>query len=274
MITFPNAKINLGLNILEKRSDGFHNIETIFYPVGLSDILEILPCPDTSKSSSLTITGKAIQGSVSENLCFKVYNILKNDFNIPSATMFLHKIIPVGSGLGGGSSDAAFTVKLLNTLFNIGLDEVQMINYASKIGSDCAFFIKNRPCFATGRGDMLEDIKLNLNAYFILLICPEIHVSTAWAYSQIKPAKHITPLKNILSLPVEQWKILVKNDFEKIVFKKYPELKKIKEQLYEMGAVFASMSGSGSAIYGLFKEKPEVKGLFKENYYFEKFLSF
>jgi 4-diphosphocytidyl-2-C-methyl-D-erythritol kinase len=254
MITFPNAKINLGLKVLEKRTDGFHNIETIFYPVGLSDILEIIP----SKDGVLTFepTGLRVPGDKNDNLCVKAFHLLSSILHLPPVKIHLHKVIPTGSGLGGGSSDGAFAIKMLNDLFLLGLSDDQMMDYARNLGSDCAFFILNRPVFAFNKGDHFEPLELDLSGYRIEVVTPGIHVSTAEAYSMIdlraESWTHESPLKEIIRKPVVEWEKNLINDFEKPVFNKYPELKRIKQDLYEKGALYASMSGSGSSFYGIF----------------------
>lgn len=254
MIVFPNAKINIGLNVVEKRQDGFHNIESVFYPIfHFKDILEIVINKDNNEvlfsSSGITIPGKN-----NENLCIKAYQLLKTDFDIPSVKIHLHKVIPIGAGLGGGSSDAAFTLKLLNVLFELKLAEEELIRYAQKLGSDCAFFIKNKPVYAYNKGDDFIDYDLDLEGYKIEVIFPGIHVSTKEAYDGIQVRKSDADLRSQLHLPIEQWKNVVKNDFEKSIFLKYKSIEEFKMSLYNQGAVYASMTGSGSAIYGIFNK--------------------
>jgi len=261
MIAFPNAKINIGLNIVEKRPDGFHDIETIFYPIGLSDVLEI----NKSEMISFQNSGLIVENrQFKSNLCFKAYELLKTDFQLAPVSMHLHKIIPFGAGIGGGSSDATFTLKLLNSLYKLNLDKDQLRKYAEKIGSDCSFFLINKPAFATGKGNNLHEISLNLNGYFLVLIHPQIHVSTAQAYANAVPQKPKTSLKELIAEPIKNWKDLIINDFEESVFKTHSELKYIKEELYKQGAIYASMSGSGSAIYGIFEKEINVKSKFKD----------
>lgn len=263
MIIFPNAKINLGLNILNKRPDGFHNLETVFYPVPLCDILEIIEKPSDSGLPFFNSTGLAIDSPIEKNLCVKAYYLLKNDFDLPEVAMHLHKNIPLGAGLGGGSADAAFTVILLNKLFSLNLDNEKMIAYAKKLGSDCSFFIMNKPAFAQGRGEILQPIDLNLSDFYIMLIKPQVHISTAEAYNGVIPKIPKKSLSKNINLPIESWKGLIENDFEKHIFEKYAPLKEIKETLYQSGAVYAAMSGSGSTIYGIFKNKPTIETEFK-----------
>ena len=253
MITFPNAKINLGLNITERRPDGYHNLETVFYPIPLCDALEIT---DANKTS-LTISGLNIEGDIEKNLVVKAYRLLEEDFKLPTIEINLLKKIPCGAGLGGGSSDAAFTIKILNEKYNLNITEKQQKEYASKLGADCAFFISNKPSYATGIGNILKDINLSLSNYYIYLIKPNIHISTAEAYSSIIPQKNEVSLQDIiLKTPIEEWKNYIFNDFEKSIFKQHQEIKELKETLYKQGALYASMSGSGSSVFGIFKHKP------------------
>lgn len=252
MISFPNAKINIGLNVVSKREDGYHNLETIFYPVKLLDALEIVESDFTSFSSS----GIEIDGNPTDNLVYKAYQILKYGFDLPPVKLHLHKIIPFGAGLGGGSSNAAFTLKMLNEYFRLDLSNTQLEKYAAKLGADCPFFIQNKATFASGIGDEFEPIELDLSEYKIAIIKPNISVSTSEAYRNIKPQKPRFDLRNISSLPVEEWKDEIQNDFEKSVFPQYPEIRELKEKLYKMGAVYAAMSGSGSAVFAIFRRLP------------------
>ena len=253
MITFPNCKINLGLNITGKREDGYHNLETVFFPLPFTDVLEILP----SDSFEFAVTGLSI--STDDNLCIKAYNLLKKDFpDLSSVKMHLHKAIPLGAGLGGGSSDAASTLSLLNEKFNLNLKTETLIDYALRLGSDCPFFIINKPCFATGRGEILQHINIDLSNYKILIVNPEIHIDTKWAFSKITPKQPSVSIKEIVSQPIETWKKQLQNDFEVPVFAEYPEIKKIKECLYNNGAIYTSMSGSGSTVYGIFKKEDNI----------------
>lgn len=261
MVSFPNCKINLGLNIIRKRADGYHDLETCFYPISINDALEIITSekatvhPDIEFSSS----GLCIDGDTENNLCVKAYKLLKKDFpEIPAIKTHLHKTIPMGAGLGGGSADAAFTLMLLNNKFNLNLSTAQLINYALQLGSDCPFFIINKPCFATGRGEVLEEININLSACKIIIVNPGIHINTGWAFRQIKPAAPAIGIKKIIQQPVSAWKNQLTNDFEKPVFAEYPQLKALKEMLYNAGAAYAAMSGSGSTFYGIFDSTIEV----------------
>ena len=270
MVTFPNCKINLGLHILGKREDGFHNLETVFYPIALKDALEVIPATNNATDIEFTVTGLAVDGSVADNLCVKAYHLLKKDFpQLPAVKIHLHKAIPMGAGLGGGSADAAFMLKLLNDKFKLNLSTPKLLNYALQLGSDCPFFIINKPCFATGRGEILEEIKADLSAYKIILVNPGIHVNTGWAFSKLTPALPKKSIKEIVRQPVETWKAELKNDFEAPVFAAHPQIKEIKETLYQQGAIYAAMSGSGSTVFGIFEQdaKPE---LLKERNYFIK----
>lgn len=268
MIVFPNCKINLGLHILQKRKDGFHDLETVFYPIAIQDALEIVQNSSPASTIQFNTTGLKIDSSSEDNICFKAYQLLKNDFpELPSVKMHLHKTIPSGAGLGGGSSDGAFTLQLLNKKFNLGLPEEQLINYALQLGSDCPFFIKNKPCYATGRGERLEEIELDLSQYSIILINPKIHIHTGKAFSKITPSNQRTSIKEIIHQPIKKWKELLNNDFEEVVFDEHPEVRTIKEKLYKHGALYASMSGSGSSVYGLFDKNAEPQLDFPQHYF-------
>jgi len=285
MITFPNAKINIGLNVVAKRSDGYHDIETVFYPVLLQDALEIklmrpldpaqlrkrieagllvqpddtffpyrlLPRKEDFPCCSLDMTGNEFPFKAADNLVVKAYLMLQQDFDLPSIDIKLYKHIPSGAGLGGGSSDCAFMISLLNRRFNLRMRQSTMERYAARLGSDCAFFISNSPSIATGRGEILNPISLSLKGYTILLVKPDIAVSTAEAYAGVTPHKPETALADAVMRPVSEWKDCVFNDFEPSVFAKYPLLADIKEKLYSLGAEYAAMTGSGSTIYGLFR---------------------
>ncbi|MEO6894526.1 MAG: 4-(cytidine 5'-diphospho)-2-C-methyl-D-erythritol kinase [Ginsengibacter sp.] len=256
MVTFPNCKINLGLNIVGKRKDGFHDIETVFFPLPFYDVLEIL----TSQSETEFINTGISGGDTNNNLCIKAYELLKKDFpNLPGIKMHLHKSIPVGAGLGGGSADAAFTLSLLNKKYNLKISSQQLLVYALQLGSDCPFFLLNKPAFASGRGEILEEIKCSLTGYKILLINPGIHIITRELFQQISPSIPARNIKEIIKQPVITWKKDLVNDFEKLVFQKYPEIKKIKEELYQNNAVYASMTGTGSTVFGIFNAKEKIK---------------
>ena len=268
MIVFPNCKINLGLTITRKREDGYHDLETVFYPVGIKDALEVIQQPEANAPTCFTQSGITIEGKTDDNLCLKAYHLLQKDFpQLPHIQLHLHKVIPMGAGLGGGSSDGAFTLKLLNQKFQLGLSVEQLIDYALLLGSDCPFFIINQPSYATGRGEFLQRINLDLSAYHFVIINPGIHVNTGWAFTQLTPHIPRQSIQEIIQQPVENWKEKLVNDFEKPVFEKYPEIKAIKEQLYKAGAVYASMSGSGSTVYGLFTSKPALDKTFPTHYF-------
>lgn len=275
MILFPNCKINLGLRILRKRADGYHDLETVFYPLPLKDVLEIIQQPEAgTQKSEISITNYShfVEGKPEENLCLKAYELLKKDFSLPMVQIYLHKAIPAGAGLGGGSADGAFTLKLLNQQFNLGLSTDELIDYALQLGSDCPYFIINKPCYATGRGETLEPINVDLSAYKFILVNPGIKISTAWAFSQLSvvPPTAGTIIKQIIQQPVEKWKSALINDFEEPVFRHFTEIKSIKEKLYEAGAVYASLSGSGSTVFGFFKKDLPVSVSFPANYFVKK----
>ncbi|MFT3680094.1 MAG: 4-(cytidine 5'-diphospho)-2-C-methyl-D-erythritol kinase [Ferruginibacter sp.] len=269
MLVFPNCKINIGLHILTKRADGFHNLETVFYPVPLKDALEIIHTKDQS-TTVFSASGIEVQGKSEDNICLKAYRLLKKDFSqLPAVQIHLHKAIPVGAGLGGGSSDAAFTLSLLNTKFQLGLSQEQLIEYALQLGSDCPFFIKNEPCFASGRGEIFEPVSVSLAGYYLLLVNPGIHINTGWAFTELSKIKNELPagnLKAVVELPVENWKDAVTNHFEAAIVTHYPVIAAIKDQLYNAGAVYTAMSGSGSTLYGLFKKEPSSIS-FPEHYF-------
>ncbi|MCF2446027.1 4-(cytidine 5'-diphospho)-2-C-methyl-D-erythritol kinase [Dyadobacter sp. CY345] len=260
MLVFPNAKINIGLNIVEKRQDGFHNIESCFYPVGWSDALEILPAKEYGFQSD----GIDIPGDASNNLCAKAYQMLAADYTFTPVNIHLLKAVPIGAGLGGGSSDAAFTIKALNDLFSLKISLEKQLEYARRLGSDCAFFIENKPLYCFEKGDRFEEISLTLAGKWIVLVNPGLHISTFEAYSGVKPRHSEVDLRALLKQPLSEWKQTVKNDFEESLFPKFSVLKKIKEKLYEKGAVYAAMSGSGSTLYGIFEEETDLSLIFKE----------
>ena len=264
MIVFPNAKINLGLHVVSKRDDGFHNIETVFYPAGWCDVLEVIK-DNSSKNSEIDFTVSGNESlSAEDNLCVRAYHLLKKDFKIPSVRGWLHKIIPVGAGLGGGSSDAAFMIKLLDKIFDLKISTGRMKDYALQLGSDCPFFLDSKPMFASGRGEVLEEIPEVLKNYFITIVKPSLSISTAEAYSLVKPKQTESSLRGLISLPLRQWKDVIVNDFEIPLAEKFPEINSIKKKLYEAGAVFALLSGSGSAVYGIFEKETDIKKIFPE----------
>jgi 4-diphosphocytidyl-2-C-methyl-D-erythritol kinase len=254
MICFPTCKINLGLRITNKRADGFHALETVFFPISIKDALEIIIEPDSNAAPiTFTSSGLAINGDTSDNLCFKAYLLLKKDYpSIPNIKMHLHKTIPMGAGLGGGSADGAFTLVALSQLFNLQLSEQALLNYALQLGSDCPFFILNCPAYATGRGEILKPIHVNLDGYRIVIVNPGIAISTKLAFSLITPQVPDTNMEAIICEPVISWKENLINDFEAPIFNSFPEIANIKETLYQKGAVYASMTGTGSTVYGIF----------------------
>ena len=268
MVVFPNCKINLGLHITRKRNDGYHDLETVFYPLPLYDVLEIQKSEVGSRKSEAAsgdvhfhMSGLVVNGRPEDNLCIKAYDLLKKDFpQLSAIELYLHKAIPMGAGLGGGSSDGAFTLQLLNEKFQLNLLREQLLDYALRLGSDCPFFIINKPCFATGRGELLQAVQVDLSPYSFILVHPGVHISTGWAFSQLTPAPSPLPLPEIIQQPVTTWSLALSNDFEAPVFRHHPALKAIKEKLYEAGAVYASMTGSGSCFYGIFPKGqwPEI----------------
>lgn len=257
MIAFAPCKINIGLHVTAKRPDGFHELSSIFYPIPLHDIIEITVNEiDANLKCIFTATGVPSNANNEDNLCVKAYKLLDNDFDLPPVLIHLHKQIPVGAGLGGGSSDASEVLKMLNEKFNLKLTTTELENYAARLGSDCPFFIKNTPQLASGRGEILNNVSLDLKGHYILLIKPDIFISTKEAYNLIKPLPPAFDLSKLSISDLANWKNYVFNDFEVPLFKKYSLLKEIKENLYKSGAVYASMSGSGSALFGIFKERP------------------
>lgn len=259
MQVYPNAKINIGLNVLEKRSDNFHNIETVFYPIGLKDKLlvsEFTVSYQLKSSYTFKETGILNIANPEQNLVIRALRLLQEDFDIEPVDIELTKHIPSGAGLGGGSSDAAFMLKALNELFQLKISTEGLEKYAAKLGADCAFFIRNKPILATGIGNVFQPINLDLSGYYLVLVKPDIFVYTAEAYASIQPKYPEIPLNEHIKEPIETWKDLIINDFELPVFAKYPLIKEIKEHLYDLGAVYAAMSGSGSSVYGLFKSQP------------------
>ncbi|MBL4752431.1 MAG: 4-(cytidine 5'-diphospho)-2-C-methyl-D-erythritol kinase [Flavobacteriales bacterium] len=261
MLAFPNAKINIGLNIIERRTDGFHNIESMMVPIPLCDTLEIVRDKKGADGScDLQVLGLTVEGSVTENLCFKAYEILNEKYSLPAVKIRLLKNIPMGAGLGGGSSDAAFTVKLLNELFDINLSNQEMEHFCAMLGSDCSFFIRNECALASGKGEIIEPVNLGLSGIHVVVIHPGLHINTAQAYAGIiaDPSKKGT-LTEALSAPNEQWKISIRNDFEEGAITRNPELGAIKDRLYEAGAFYACMTGSGSSFFGLFDHAPTLE---------------
>lgn len=252
MITFPNAKINLGLNITEKRPDGYHNLETIFYPIPLEDALEACPRKEGPGCYSLSQSGLSIEGDAENNLVVKAYKLLDETYHLPPVDIYLHKHIPSGAGLGGGSADAAFMLKLLNRMYRLNLTDDQLEAYAARLGADCAFFVRNQPTYAEGIGNIFSPVELSLAGWQLLLVKPNIFVSTRDAFARIRPRHPERNLRDLINQPVESWKDYMINDFEESVFPQFPAIGDIKTELYRLGAVYASMSGSGSSVYGLF----------------------
>jgi len=283
MLVFPNCKINLGLIVTGKRTDGYHNIETIFYPVQLKDVLEIIHSTARNgkpPETTFTHSGMSIDGEKKDNLCVKAWHLLKKNYpQLPAVKIHLHKAIPMGAGLGGGSADAAFTLMALNDKYALGLSNDQLSAYALELGSDCPFFIINSPCIASGRGETLQSISHLLSGYRLVLVSPGIHINTQWAFSQVNPAAGENSIKApgklfqiVIAQPVNRWKDWLTNDFEKPVFEKYPAIRTIKETFYEQGALFASMSGSGSTVFGIFERDTRYTFNFPENYLLNDFL--
>ena len=262
MITFPIAKINLGLNVVERRPDGYHNLETVFYPVQIKDALE-LTLMDTQFPSNvdcdIKVTNLSMEGDEQCNLVVRAYQLLKQDFpQMPRVHAHLWKGIPTQAGMGGGSSDCAYTIRLLNEMFTLGLSDEQMIQYAAQLGADCPFFILSRPAYAEGIGERLQPVDLDLSRYYIGVVRPDIPVSTREAFSLIKPMKPVKCCREVVMQPVETWCDELVNDFEKSVFALHPEIGAIKQRFYDLGAVYAAMSGSGSAVFGLFCERVDL----------------
>ena len=261
MLSFPNAKLNLGLRITARRPDGFHALESVLLPLPWTDVLEVLPDP-AHPGTRIALTGRPIPGPPATNLCLKAYELLKADFpHLPPAQLFLHKVVPIGAGLGGGSADAAFALKALNEVFVLDLAIDKLENYARRLGSDCAFFIQNKPVLALDKGDAFEEITLDLRGTACLVAYPNLHISTAEAYARIVPQAPAQPLREVLAGPIATWPATVKNDFEAALTPTYPILAEIKQRLYKAGAAYASLSGSGSAVYGLFPGVPEAPAM-------------
>ena len=266
MITFPNAKINLGLNIVERRSDGYHNIETVFYPIALNDVLEIVPAQ--GGESTLTTYGNPVDCPVEKNLVMKALRLMQQHYNVPEVDIYLYKHIPDGAGLGGGSSDASSTMLMLNDMFNIGAPKDELARLAATLGADCPFFIYNKPMMATGIGDILNPIDMSLKGLFLYLVKPNVSVPTKVAYSRVTPAPSSSVLEEDVAMRVDKWSGLVKNDFEPSVFATYHELSQIKAEIESAGALYASMSGSGSSIFGIFNDvimAEKLKGVFPDS---------
>jgi 4-diphosphocytidyl-2-C-methyl-D-erythritol kinase len=262
MVVFPNCKINLGLNIISKRNDGFHDLETVLYPIAIKEVLEVVQNTNSSTNVEFTATGLSIAGDEESNLCIKAYRLLKKDFpELPAIKMHLHKAIPMGAGLGGGSADGAFALKLLNKKFQLNLSTDHLLNYSLQLGSDCPYFIINQPAFAEGRGEKLEQIELDLSNYQFVIINPGIHINTGWAFSEITPKQPSKSVKEIIQQSITTWKDELMNDFEESLFKSHPEIKAIKEKLYTHGAAYSSMTGTGSTVYGIFEKDADTSAV-------------
>jgi len=252
MISFPNAKINIGLLITGKRPDGYHNLETVFFPVVWSDALEIA----YSEEFGFTSSGIEIAGPSDSNLVMKAYRLLSEDFDLPPLRIHLHKQIPFGAGLGGGSADGAFMLRMLNKTFNLNISQEKMIEYAARLGSDCPFFLINQPVFATGRGEIMTPVNVSLKGLSLFMVKPSVEVSTASAFRNVAPQKPEISLQELIQLPVTEWKDKIFNQFEASVFPQFPQIEAVKNKLYDLGAIYASMSGSGSCVFGLFIDIP------------------
>ncbi len=263
MIVFPNAKINLGLQITARRLDGFHNLLSCFVPVGWADTLELIPdLVGSPMGVRFSSSGILIPGDPATNLCVRAYQSLRADFDLPPVQMHLHKQIPIGAGLGGGSADGAFVLRLLNDRFALGLSANQLEQYARPLGSDCAFFIRNRPAYCIEKGDVFQDISIDLAGKYIVLIYPNLAISTREAYAGVRPHQPNVPLRELLAAPIADWRQTVHNDFEDSLFPRYPVLAELKDRLYNLGAVYAAMTGSGSTVYGIFADQPDFAGEF------------
>ncbi len=269
MVAFPNAKINLGLYITGKRPDGYHNLETIFFPINLKDVLEIIESNE-AEQVIFSSSGLTVSGDIADNLCVKAYQMLKKDFpSLPHIKMHLHKVIPMGAGMGGGSSDAAFTLMMLNEKFELGISQQQLLEYALTLGSDCPFFIINKPCLAKGRGEQLTEISLSLDAFQILIVNPGIHVNTAMAFRNLNLHPNSKELESEILKPLITWKTSIHNDFETNVGNAHPDILAIKQKLYELGAIYSSMSGSGSTVFGIFENKINTENIFPANCFYK-----
>ena len=269
MISFPNCKINIGLNIVGKRSDDFHNIETVFYPLTLCDALEVLPSKSLA-GDEFIMQGIQLEGDPEQNLCIKALQLMRKEIAFQPVKIVLMKKIPIGAGLGGGSSDAVFTLKMVNEYSDAGYSDEQLIGMSSKLGSDCPFFIINKSVFATGKGDQMTPVSFSLEGYTIVIVKPPVFVSTAEAYSGTTPVIPERSLKELIQLPVSEWHDVIKNDFEKTIFQHHPEIAAIKQKMYDMGAVYASMSGSGSSVFGIFNESLKAPDSFPGCFYHEE----
>lgn len=253
MITFPHAKINIGLQVTERRPDGYHNLDTVFYPIPIHDALEVIVAEGVDYDCRLHISGISIEGNPDSNLVVRAYRLLAADYTMPSIDIYLHKHIPTGAGLGGGSADASYMLRLLNEMFHLGISTEKLEAYAAQLGADCPFFITGTPVYATGIGNEFHPINLNLDGWTLVVVKPDVFVSTKEAYSMVRPEKPSVTLDKKITLPIAEWKEAISNDFEKGIFALHPELADLKNKLYELGATYAAMSGSGSALFGFFE---------------------
>lgn len=271
MIFYPNSKINLGLSVLQKRVDGFHDIESVFYPVNWCDALEIIETEDRIPFR-INCSGLSVNGKPEDNLIYKAWKKMAEKSDFPPIQVHLHKIIPMGAGLGGGSADAAFFIKETNSMFRLGFTDSELMEMASAIGSDCAFFLKNKALIASGKGNVFSEIKVDLSSFYIALIYPNLHSNTALAYAELDPARkrQADIKKTVENLPIKEWKEHLFNDFEHSVFKKMPAAFEVKQALYQQGALYASLSGSGSAVYGIFEKEPALDQFKSFNYFLQK----
>jgi 4-diphosphocytidyl-2-C-methyl-D-erythritol kinase len=258
MVSFPHCKINLGLHVVEKRKDGYHNIETCFYPVPRTDVLEVIK----SDKFAFTTSGLTVAGNINDNLCVKAYHLMANEFKLSSVKIHLHKILPMGAGVGGGSADAAFMLRTLNSLFELNLSQAILKSYAAELGSDCAFFLQDEPMLAEGKGEILSATPVSLKGKYLVLVKPDVHVATADAYAGVVPVKPLNNLQDVLQLPIENWRDKLVNDFESSVFKKFPVIAELKSRLYKNGAAYACMSGSGASVFGIFNSPVDLKAEF------------
>lgn len=254
MIAFANAKINIGLQVIRRREDGYHDLETVFYPIRMHDVVEVIESSETRFFAS----GLAIPHSHAGNLCLRAYELVRSRVDIPPVDIYLHKVIPVGAGLGGGSSDAAAVLRVLNDLFAIGLSDSELMAMARQLGADCAFFLRNKPVFATGIGNVFTDVNVNLAGYHLVVVKPDVHIDTAEAYRGVMLRPEGNGLSDAIRLPVAAWKDRIANDFEGSIFARHPAIGKLKADLYEAGALYAAMSGSGSAVFGIFEKRAEL----------------
>jgi 4-diphosphocytidyl-2-C-methyl-D-erythritol kinase len=269
MVSFPPCKINLGLNIIRKRSDGYHDLSTCFYPVPWRDVLEIVP----AKDFSFSVSGLPVPGSASDNLCVRAFRLLEERFGLEPVAIHLLKILPIGAGLGGGSSDGAYALRILNELFKLNLAKEELRELAAKLGSDCAFFIEDKPMMGEGRGEVLSDIEVSLKGKFLIIVKPEVSISTAEAFASVTPRGAAGDLRSVLeNEPVSAWRDRVKNDFEEGLFKKFPVMDAIHKKLYAFGAIYASVSGSGSAVFGIFAKETDLRREFESLVYWSGYL--